>query len=121
MPDVFEISMINPMAKERKNVNYPTQKPEKLLERIIEASSKKGDLVLDVFGGSGTTAAVAEKLGRRWITCDVGKLSIYTIQKRILSIDNHNGFAVYNAGCLWKDKRTYNCSPKVHNSASSLG
>ena len=98
MPDVFEISMINPMAKERKNVNYPTQKPEKLLERIIEASSKKGDLVLDVFGGSGTTAAVAEKLGRRWITCDVGKLSIYTIQKRILSIDNHNGFAVYNAG-----------------------
>lgn len=98
MPDVFDISMINPMAKERKDVNYPTQKPEKLLERIIEASSNEGDLVLDAFGGSGTTAAVAEKLGRRWITGDVGKLSIYTIQKRILSIDKHKGFAVYNAG-----------------------
>lgn len=98
MPDVFDISMINPMAKERKNVNYPTQKPEKLLERIIKSSSNEGDLVLDAFGGSGTTAAVCEKLNRRWITCDVGKLSIYTIQKRILNIENHSPFAVYNAG-----------------------
>ncbi|MCA0982190.1 DNA methyltransferase [Exiguobacterium aestuarii] len=98
MPDVFDISMINPMARERRDVNYPTQKPEKLLERIIQASSNEGDLVLDAFGGSGTTAAVAEKLGRRWITGDVGKLSIYTIQKRILAIDNHKSFAVYNAG-----------------------
>lgn len=79
-------------------LGYPTQKPEKLLERIIQASSNPGDLVLDSFGGSGTTAAVSEKLGRRWITVDVGKLSIYTIQKRILDIKNHNSFAVYNAG-----------------------
>ncbi|MFS0957592.1 DNA methyltransferase [Enterococcus casseliflavus] len=79
-------------------VGYPTQKPEKLLERIITTSSNKGDLVLDAFGGSGTTASVAEKNERRWITCDVGKLSIYTIQKRILNIENHKGFAVYNAG-----------------------
>lgn len=79
-------------------LDYPTQKPEKLLERIITASSNEGDLVLDVFGGSGTTAAVSEKLNRRWITVDVGKLSIYTIQKRILSNENHKGFAVYNAG-----------------------
>ena len=98
MPDVFDVSMINPMAKERREVNYPTQKPEKLLERIIKSSSNEGDLVLDVFGGSGTTASVAEKLGRRWITGDVGKLSIYTMQKRILNIENHKGFAVYNAG-----------------------
>lgn len=79
-------------------VGYPTQKPEKLLERIIKASSNEGDLVLDVFGGSGTTAAVSEKLGRKWIVVDVGKLSIYTIQKRLLNIKKHRGFAVYNAG-----------------------
>lgn len=65
---------------------YPTQKPEKLLKRIIEASTKEGDIVLDFFGGSGTTAAVAEKLNRKWITCDIGKLSFYTIQKRLLNI-----------------------------------
>ena len=65
---------------------YPTQKPEKLLERVIKASSNEGDIVLDFFGGSGTTIAVAEKLGRKWITCDLGKLSYFTIQKRILQI-----------------------------------
>jgi site-specific DNA-methyltransferase (adenine-specific)/adenine-specific DNA-methyltransferase len=66
---------------------YPTQKPEELLARIIKASSKKGDLVMDFFGGSGTTIAVAEKLGRRWIACDLGKLSYLTMQKRILLIN----------------------------------
>jgi len=66
--------------------NYPTQKPEALLERIILASSNPGDLVMDIFGGSGTTAAVAEKLGRRWITCDFGKHAIYTMQRRMLRI-----------------------------------
>lgn len=96
MLDTWEISMINPVAKER--TGYPTQKPEALLSRIIKAASNKGDIVLDSFGGSGTTAAVAEKEGRRWITGDVGKLSIYTMQKRILDIKNHNSFAVYNAG-----------------------
>ena len=96
MPDTWEISMRNPVAKER--TGYPTQKPEALLSRIIKAASNKGDIVLDSFGGSGTTAAVAEKEGRRWITGDVGKLSIYTMQKRILDIKNHNSFAVYNAG-----------------------
>ncbi len=67
-------------------VGYPTQKPEGLLARIIAASSDPGDLVMDIFGGSGTTAAVAEKLGRRWITCDFGKHSIYTIQSRIATV-----------------------------------
>ena len=65
---------------------YPTQKPEALLERIIKASSNPGDLVLDCFAGSGTTLAVAEKLGRRWIGVDCGKLAIYTMQKRLLNI-----------------------------------
>lgn len=79
-----DIIVINSMASEYQN--YPTQKPESLLERIILASSNPNDLVMDIFGGSGTTAAVAEKLGRRWITCDFGKHAIYTIQKRILNI-----------------------------------
>ena len=100
----LDIPLINPMAKERREVNYPTQKPEKLLERVIKVSSNEGDIVLDCFGGSGTTAAVAERLGRKWITVDAGKLSIYTIQKRILSNENHNAFAVYDAGLYDNEK-----------------
>lgn len=82
MPDVWEISMINPVGNER--VNYATQKPEKLLERIIVASSPEGGLVIDVNGGSGTTAAVAEKLGRRWITTDLGKPACMIMRKRMI-------------------------------------
>lgn len=70
------------------NPDYPTENPEELLERIILNGSKQNDLVMDFFGGSGTTAAVAEKMGRKWITCDIGKLSFYTMQKRILSIQD---------------------------------
>lgn len=73
------------MAKE--NVGYATQKPEPLLERIIKASSNEGDLVCDFFGGSGTTAAVAEKLGRRWITCDIGKPAALVMRKRFIDQD----------------------------------
>ena len=82
--DVWELQHINASAKER--IDYPTQKPEALLERIILASTNPGDLVMDIFGGSGTSIAVAEKLGRRWITCDFGKHSIYTMQRRLLRI-----------------------------------
>ncbi len=66
------------------NVGYATQKSEKLLERIIKASSNEGDLVCDFFGGSGTTAAVAERLGRRWITCDIGKPASLIMRKRFI-------------------------------------
>ena len=65
-------------------VNYQTQKPEKLLERLIYSASVKGDLVCDFFGGSGTTAAVAERLGRRWITCDIGKPASLVMRKRFI-------------------------------------
>lgn len=68
-------------------VNYATQKPEKLLERIIKASSNEGDLVCDFFGGSGTTAAVAERLGRRWITSDIGKPATLVMRKRLIDQD----------------------------------
>ncbi len=91
-----DIRAINSQADER--VNYPTQKPEALLERIIKASSNEGDLVLDCFCGSGTTAAVAEKLGRRWIACDLGRFAIHTTRKRLLSIDNVKPFIVQNLG-----------------------
>lgn len=65
-------------------VNYQTQKPEKLLERLIYSASNEGDLVCDFFGGSGTTAAVAERLGRRWITCDIGKPASLVMRKRFI-------------------------------------
>ena len=68
------------------NYGYPTQKPEKLLERIISSSSNVGDIVLDCFAGSGTTCAVAEKLKRKWICSDIGKFSIHAIRKRMIDI-----------------------------------
>ena len=93
-------------------LHYPTQKPEALLERIVRSASNPGDIILDCFGGSGTTLAVAEKLGRRWIGVDCGKLAIYTMQKRLLTIQGSKSlddpkkkydkacapFALYNAG-----------------------
>jgi adenine-specific DNA-methyltransferase len=81
---------------EDENVGYPTQKPEQLIKRIIEASSNPGDIILDFFGGSGSTIAVAEKLGRKWITCDIGKLSFYTMQKRLLTIEKSK--SLFNKG-----------------------
>jgi adenine-specific DNA-methyltransferase len=96
-PDVWvDISHIQ--QKDPQRLGYPTQKPEALLERIIKASSNEGDIVLDCFCGSGTTAAVAEKLGRRWITCDLGRFAIQTTRKRLLSIDNVKPFVVQNLG-----------------------
>jgi adenine-specific DNA-methyltransferase len=91
-----DITPINSMSQER--VNYPTQKPETLLERIVQTSTKPDGLVLDCFCGSGTTAAVAEKLGRRWITCDLGRFAIHTARKRLLSIPGVKPFEVQNLG-----------------------
>ncbi|WP_291428541.1 DNA methyltransferase [Deinococcus sp.] len=91
-----DIQRVGNTSDER--LNYPTQKPEALLERIIKASSNPGDLVLDCFCGSGTTAAVAEKLGRRWITCDLGRFAIHTARKRLLSIEGVKPFVVQNLG-----------------------
>ena len=91
-----DIFVINPVANER--LNYDTQKPESLLTRILTCSSKEGDLVLDCFCGSGTTAAVAEKLNRRWITCDLGRFAIHTARKRLLGIEGVKPFHVQNLG-----------------------
>jgi len=88
------------------SVGYPTENSEQLLERIIKASSNPDDLVLDCFAGSGTTAAVAEKLGRRWIMCDFGKHAIYTMQKRIFNIAGSKALGEENKG------KKYSKSPK---------
>ena len=79
-----EFSAVQASAKEQ--LDYPTQKPEALLERILKASSNEGDLVADFFCGSGTTAAVAEKLGRKWIVTDLGKFGIHTTRKRLIQV-----------------------------------
>ncbi len=81
---IWSDMLLAPTAKER--VDYPTQKPEALLECIIKASSNEGDLVADFFCGSGTTAAVAEKLGRKWIATDLGKFAIHTTRKRLIGV-----------------------------------
>jgi adenine-specific DNA-methyltransferase len=87
LQDVWDdISPVNSQAVER--MNYPTQKPEPLLRRVIETSSNDGSTVLDCFCGSGTTAAVAERLNRRWIAADLGRFAIHTTRKRLLSIQN---------------------------------
>ena len=89
-----------------KRVGYPTEKPWALLERIIKGSSKHGDLVADFFCGSGTTAAVAEKLGRKWIATDLGKFAIHTTRKRMIGVQrqlkaegkDYRAFEVLNLG-----------------------
>ena len=78
----LDLNPINSQAKE--SVGYATQKPESLLERVIKTSSNEGDLVADFFCGSGTTAAVAEKLGRKWIATDLGKFGVHTTRKRLI-------------------------------------
>mgnify|MGYP001013738059 CR=1 FL=1 len=99
-----DIFPVNSQAKEK--VNYPTQKPEALLERIIKASSNEGDLVADFFCGSGTMAAVAEKLGRKWIASDLGKFAIHTTRKRMIGVQrglkaegkDYRAFEILNLG-----------------------
>jgi adenine-specific DNA-methyltransferase len=99
-----DIAPVNSQAIE--DTLYATQKPEALLERIIQASSNEGDLVADFFCGSGTTGAVAERLGRRWIMCDLGRFAIHTSRKRLIELQRklhsegkpYRAFDVYNLG-----------------------
>lgn len=91
-----DIGRINQVAHER--LGYDTQKPETLLERIIKSSSDEGSIVLDCFAGSGTTPAVAERLGRRWIAVDIGRYAIHTTRKRLLDRSGCSPFVVANLG-----------------------
>jgi len=107
--DWIEIGMLSTASKER--IGYPTQKPNALLERIIKASSNKGDLVADFFCGSGTLAEVSERLGRKWICADLGKFAIHTTRKRIIQTQrelkkenkSYRAFEVLNLGKYQKD------------------
>jgi len=99
-----DIPPVNPVAQER--VDYPTQKPEALIERIIKASSNDGDLIADFFCGSGTTLSVAEKMGRKWIGSDLGKFGVHTTRKRMINVQrglkkegkNFRAFEILNVG-----------------------
>ncbi|TNE45087.1 MAG: site-specific DNA-methyltransferase [Deltaproteobacteria bacterium] len=91
--DVWDIPIVNPMSRER--WDYPTQKPERLLERILRLASSPGDKVADFFCGSGTTLAVAQSLGRRWVGCDQGHWSMHTLRKRLLCREEPASLEVY--------------------------
>ncbi len=107
---VITMKGVNSMALER--VDYPTQKPEELIEKIIKASSNEGDLIADFFCGSGTTLAVAEKLGRKWIGSDLGKFSIHTTRKRMIGVQRElkkagkdfRAFEILNIGKYEREK-----------------
>ena len=102
--DVFLISIVAPSANDR--TGYPTQKPEPLLEKLIFGCTDEGDLIADFFCGSGTTAAVAEKLGRKWIVSDLGKFAIHTTRKRMIGVQrqlkaegkDYRAFEILNLG-----------------------
>lgn len=100
----LDVSRVTNTGTER--LGYPTQKPEALLERIIKASSNEGDLIADFFCGSGTTAAVGEKLGRKWIATDLGKFAVHTTRKRMIGVQrqlkaegrDYRAFEILNLG-----------------------
>lgn len=102
--DVWNIKALTTSSSER--LGYDTQKPEILIERIINASSNEGDLVADFFIGSGTTAAIAEKLNRKWIGSDLGKFAIHTTRKRMIGVQrqlkkegkDYRAFEILNLG-----------------------
>jgi|SRR5579862_3110500 len=99
-----DINPVNSQATE--DTGYDTQKPETLLTRILQTSSNEGDLVADFFCGAGTTLAVAEKLGRKWIGCDLGRFAIHTSRKRLIGVQRelkavakpYRSFEILNLG-----------------------
>ena len=106
IPEDYWIDIEQLNREDAERIGYATQKPEKLLKRIIAASSNEGDLVADFFCGSGTTGAVAERLGRRWIMSDLGRFAIHTSRKRLIGLQRdlhaeqspYRSFDVYNLG-----------------------
>jgi site-specific DNA-methyltransferase (adenine-specific)/adenine-specific DNA-methyltransferase len=114
--DVWDIKF-NAMSKER--TGYPTQKPEALLDRIIRACSNPGDIVLDCFAGSGTTLAVAEKMGRRWIGVEMGLNGLYQTQKRLLNIANSADLDAPEQSATNKKQRSYGQDPRPFSVLSS--
>lgn len=119
--DVWDIGQSSTTKKNsREFIDYPTQKPEELLRRIILAATNPEDIVLDGFAGSGTTAAVAEKLNRRWIVCDIGKLSHFTIQKRMLQISSSRSLTGKSGNYRENAKSFMTCSLGAYDLKAAL-
>jgi hypothetical protein len=95
--EIDRLDSIQIMSFSGEKVGYPTQKNESLLSRIVRASSSPGDIVLDCFSGSGTTAVVAEKLGRRWIACDASPIAVHATRKRLLALPSVSPFGIESA------------------------
>ncbi len=123
MPDVWDLPL--PIGANPQNTGFQTQKPEGLLERIIYGSSNPGDLVADFFCGSGTTAVASERLGRRWILCDLGRFAIHTSRKRLFDVQRdlhaaekpYRAFDVFNLGRYerqWWQKETLKGADEDH-------
>ena len=105
LQDIWDdVGAMHNLSDER--LAYPTQKPESFLQRLIATSSNEGDLIADFFCGSGTTAAVAEKLGRKWIVSDLGKFAVHTTRKRMIGVQrqlkkeskDYRAFEILNLG-----------------------
>lgn len=106
--DAYQDDLIDHTVSNRdpERTGYPTQKPEAVIRRMVNASCPPGGVVLDVFAGSGTTAAVAERLGRRWIMADLGRFAIHTTRKRMINLQRklhvdgkpYRAFDLYNLG-----------------------
>ena len=103
--------MLQP-ADKTENLNFKTQKPEALAERILRACSKEGDLVADFFSGSGTFSAVAERLGRRWLGCELGKLGIQLARGRLVEMDA-KPFLIENIG-NYQREMIYLAGTRIH-------
>lgn len=114
--DSFFLPIENQSSADR--TGYPTQKPTDLLRKLVKASSNENDLVLDCFIGSGTTAAVAEVLNRRWIACDLGRFAIHTTRKRLLAIPQVKPFVVQNLGKY--ERQAWQTAEFQANSADAL-
>jgi adenine-specific DNA-methyltransferase len=101
--DVWRLSMLQP-ADKTENIRYGTQKPLTVAERIINVASDPGDLVADFFCGSGTALVAAERLGRRWIGCDLGRFAIHTTRKRLLNVPDCRPFDIKNLGAYERQR-----------------
>ena len=108
-----DIQRVGNTSDER--VDYPTQKPVALLQRILQASSNEKDLILDCFCGSGTTAVAAEGLNRRWIACDLGRFAVHTARKRLLQLTDLEPFVVQNLGKYERQVWQTTEFPSQHN------
>jgi DNA modification methylase len=125
--DISSMAANSPILNE--SVGYPTQKPEKLLSRIISASSSPGDLVADFFCGSGTTLAVAEKLGRKWIGADLGRFAVHTSRKRLIAVQResksvgtpYRSFEILNLGGYEREHYSWDKGNIAEEGPSALG